>query len=151
MSTLLVKVLEAELSNEWMFYLNKTYQIAGFYPYLYMQDAPAGTVTFQFLKDGQVLFEETITSDDIKLALNTSDDHAHLWYPFVPQKPILLKRGIYTAKLISGGGYTESSTTFFGWVKEHIDAYNETDYAPASDIERPYALKLKQLRQGIFR
>lgn len=150
MSTLIVEVLETEISQPWEFYLRKPNLVVGFYPYLYIQNAPAGTFTWSIEKSGQTVFSKSFTSADLKASLATINDHLHVWFPILPVTAMILGKGSYLTRL-TATGYSATSTSFIGWIRQHENVYNEMDYQPSTDLENPLSLKMKTASQGILR
>jgi hypothetical protein len=144
-STLLVQMLNSELSQEFRLNIDKRYIIAGLYPYLYMHNAPAGTFTFSVLRGEDELISQDFTCSDIKTSLNTTDNYAHVFFPILPEDDLwVLDKGDYTAK-ISASGYSATSSSFLGWIREYENP-GELDYVPESDAELPMSLRAKILR-----
>lgn len=146
MTTLVFETLSTDLSQEFNLKLDNRYNVLGFYPYLYLHNSPSGTFTFEIMKDAVSLFSKSFTSADIKSSLSTANNYAHVFYPVLPNAPLLLEKGTYTAKL-SCAFYSPSGSSFLGWIRQHEDLVNDLDYVPASDAENPFALKLKVLKQ----
>lgn len=150
MSTLVVQELKSGENLEHVFKLGLSlrYPIAAFYPYLLMVNAPVGEFKFELLKAGNVLYSRLFTADDVKASLGTENDNVEVFFPIVPEYPIHLDRGLYTARL-SATGYAFSFGSFIGWVQQHENLNNEMDYTPLFDTENPLALKMKQFKEGI--
>jgi membrane-bound metal-dependent hydrolase YbcI (DUF457 family) len=149
MTTLVVHELVTELAQEFTLNLARRYDVAAFYPYLYMHNAPAGTFTFSILQGVTTIFSKAFTSADIKSALSTANNYAHVFYPVIPSDPLLLNSGDYTAK-ITASGYTFSVSSFLGWIQQHEDLNNELDYTPANDIENPLSMRIKETRKALL-
>jgi hypothetical protein len=148
-STLVVETLKTELTHPFSLTLDVRYNIGALCPYLYMHNAPSGTFTFSIEDADDVeVFSQSFTSADIKTALSTTDNFAHVFYPVVPESPLFLEKGSYTA-ILSASGYSANSVSFLGWVRQHEDLVNELDYTPDTDFENPLSLKIKVLKQGI--
>lgn len=153
MSTLLIETLDAvdPLVQQFRLSLDTRYVIGAFIPYLYMHNAPNGIFTFSLLNaDDVTVFSQSFTSADIKASLNTLNDYAHVFFPVVPSTPMILEKGLYTAKLQASGGYDQMANGFLAWIKQHEDLNNELDYTPSIDLQNPLALRLKILKQGIY-
>ena len=150
MSTLLVDSLDTDgiLSQEFRISLDTRYNIGAIIPYLYMHGAPAGTFYLGVQKNGSEIFSQSFTCADIKTALDTTDDYAHVFFPIVPNLPLYLEKGIFSVNLYSSGYVSGSS--FLGWVKQHENLNNELDYTPVNDLENPLATRFKIYQQGIF-
>ena len=147
MTTLVVEKLFISLEQEFNFTNDSRYHVAAFYPYLYLHDSPVGTFTISLIKDASVIFQKSFTSSDIKTALNTSNNYAHVFYPIIPDNPIQLSRGVYSLKLTSSG--YSAGDSFIGWIRQHEDLNNILDYIPLSDEQNPLATRLKVYKNGI--
>ena len=144
MSTLLVQRLETELAQTLSYNMSGRCQVGGFYPYLYMHNAPSGTFTFELLNgDDDVIMTKVFTSADIKTSLSTSNNYAHVFYPIIPTNPIQIEYGNYTIKL-SASGYSSSDSSYLGWVQQHENIQNIMDYTPAFDTQNSLAIRIKE-------
>lgn len=149
MSTLVIEELITELSQQIRMKLDTRSHIASLAPYIYMHNAPAGTFTLSITGTG-VNFSKSFTCADIKAALNTTNNYAHVFMPVVPLSPLYLKRDIYTVKL-SASGYTFSESSFLAWIKEHEDVKHNIEYIPTNDEYNPFSMRIKVFEQGIIR
>lgn len=148
MTTLIVETLKTELSQEIRLENQERYTIGAIIPYLYLHNSPAGTFTLEILSGVTSVFSQSFTSADIKTAIGTSDNYAHVFYPIVPQNPVQLDAGVYTIKL-TAAGYSVSGSSFLGWIRQHENLNNILDYEPVSDSENPLAVRLKVFKRGI--
>ncbi len=148
MTTLLVEPLITTLSQDFNLKNDTRYSIGAFIPYIYMHNAPAGTFTLSIIKSAVTVFSQSFDCTDIKTSLTTTDNYAHVFYPVIPVPDIQLDKGLYTAE-ISSSGYTYSSGSFLGWIKQFEDLNNILDYTPSNDGENPLALRLKVFKVGI--
>jgi hypothetical protein len=152
MTTLLVQRLSPDtpLTQELTIELSKRYHIGSLAPYLYIHNAPAGSFKFSLLRDDDSeVFSETFTSEDIKEALNTVNNYAHVFKPFIPAIKTKIEAGNYTAKLEAISGYNLTFSSFIGWVQQHEDLNNDLAYEPSNDSQNPLATRLKILKRGI--
>ena len=147
MTTLLVETLKTELEQEIRLENSERYNIGAIIPYLYLHNAPSGTFSLEILSGVTSVFSQSFTSSDIKTAIGTSDNYAHVFYPIVPQNPVQLDAGVYTIKL-TASGYTALGSSFLGWIRQHENLNNILDYVPASDDENPLAVRLKVFKRG---
>jgi hypothetical protein len=147
-TTLLVETLKTELSQEIRLENQERYTIGAIIPYLYLHNSPVGTFTLEILSGVTSVFSQSFTSADIKTAIGTSDNYAHVFYPIVPQNPVQLDAGVYTIKL-SAAGYNALGSSFLGWIRQHENLNNILDYEPVSDSENPLAVRLKVFKRGI--
>jgi hypothetical protein len=148
-STLLVETLRISLSQEFSITDEDRHQIGAFIPYIYMHNAPAGTFIFSVKNSANVtIFSKSFTSIDIKASLNTSLDYAHVFHPIIPTDPIQLEKGNYIFTL-SSSGYTNSSSSFLGWIRQYESLNNILDYEPTDDGQNPLATRLKVYERGI--
>lgn len=115
-------------------------------PYIYLHNNPAGNFTLELLKDADIILTNTFTSSDIKSALETSLNYSHVFYPVIPLTMIQLSEGDYTLK-ISCSGYSPSSLSYIGWIRQFEDLNNEISYVPSSDFENPLAFRLKDYKR----
>ena len=145
---LLVETLETELSQDFTFSNESRYNIGAIIPYLYLHNAPSGTFQIELIKDSVTLYSETFTSSDIKASVPTVHNYVHIFYPIVPDHPIYLEKGSFTVKL-SASGYSVSSSSFIGWIRQFEDLNNILDYIPADDGHNPLATRIKVYERGI--
>jgi hypothetical protein len=141
-TTLVVQKLDNELIQDFRLKLDERYNVGGIYPYIYMHNAPAGTFTIQIIKGVTVLASKSFDCDDIKSALDTTDNYAHSFHPVLFDSPTQLGRGLYSLRL-SSSGYSPTESSFIGWTQQHEDLNNILDYTPGSDAQNPLAFKLK--------
>jgi hypothetical protein len=149
MSTLLVQGLKTELSQVFNLKLSERYMIGAFSPYLYIHNAPAGTFLFEVIKNSVTIFESFFTSDSLLDDMGTIHNHAHVFFPFMPDFPVQLSKGEFTVKL-SASGYTYTDSSFIGWVQQHENIQNEMDYVPVTDDQNSLAMRLKIYKQGLL-
>lgn len=149
MTTLLVRELKTELTQDIRYKLNKRVQLAAILPYLTMFNAPAGTFTLSLSKGPDTIFSKDFTCDDIKASLeNTSDDNAHVFYPVIPESLVQIEKGLYTIKL-SATDYTFDMASYIAWNQQFENIQNEMDYEPVDDTENSYAYRIKIHKEGI--
>lgn len=147
MSTLLIQKLETELAQELRYNLSDRCQIGAFIPYIYMHNAPSGTFTIDLLNsDDDVIMSKQFDCDDIKTALSSTDNYAHVFYPIIPTSPIQIEYGTYTIKL-SASGYSPTNASYLGWIQQHENIQNIMDYVPSDDTKNSLALRIKKWRQ----
>jgi hypothetical protein len=149
-STLIVEELEtgSTLSQEITLEIQERVLIGSISPYLFMQNAPAGTFTFTLTKSGTTVFSKTFTSADIKTALNTSHNYAHVFYPIVPTSPTMIEKGVYSMSL-SASGYTFLESSYLGWCRQFEDLNNEVSYNAPFVWNNPLAYRMKTYKQGV--
>lgn len=152
MSTLLVRPLYSGqiISDEYTYDLSERVNVGGFYPYLYLHGAPAGTFTFEVSNIHGVIFSKSFTSADIKASLPTLDDYLRVFYPVIPDSPVQMDKTPFTCKLFADGVYSYNGGGFIGWVQQFEDIQNEMDYIPLNDDQNPLALRWKVLKEGIL-
>lgn len=148
MTTLVVEPLVTTLEQNFLYKLEGRATLLSIAPYLLMNNAPSGTFTFTLLKGATTVYSKTFTSADIKTALNTTRNYAHVFYPIVPELPLLIEKGEYTAKL-SATGYTYAAATYLGWIRQHEDLNEELEYVSNGISTKPLAMRRKILKQGI--
>lgn len=152
MTILLVEKLnpEADLIQPFKFNLNTRVNLAGFYPYIYMQGSPDGDFVLGVRKiDDTFFYERNFTSENIREILNTEDGHAHLFLPCVPEYPMQLEKGSYEMYL-HAENYSPNRNHFIGWCKQYRDLNNVLDYSPSNDAENPLAFRIKVYKEGIL-
>jgi len=144
---ILVRDIDPEISQSITLKLQSRYILKSIAPYLVMVGAPSGTFTFQ-LKSGLItLFEQSFTSAELKAALNTTNNNAYVYYPFLINKR--LKKGTYTLK-ITASGYSPASSSFIGWAQQHEDIQNQMEYLPSNDGENSLAFRMKIVKEGVL-
>lgn len=152
MTTLLVKRLFQDFALEHTFNLKSQsrYHVQSVAPYIYMHNAPAGTFTMSIydVSDDALVFAQEFDSNDIKAAISTVNNYAHVFYPVIPESKLKLNAGTYRAELTSTD-YTYQTDSFLGWIQQHEDLNNELDYTPSNDLENPLAMRIKVLKEGI--
>lgn len=146
MSTLLVEPIKQSLEQSFNLSLTKRYIVASMMPYLYLHNSPSGNFKFSILKNGNQVFEKLFNSEDIKAALNTDNDFAHVFYPIIPSDPLILGRGYFTVKIEAPENYRFRQNSFIGWVRQFEDLNNKLNYTPLSDNENPLALRFKEYK-----
>lgn len=148
MSTLLVNPLSTTLEQEFTLDNNYRYDIGSFAPYLYVHNAPSGTFTFELIQGVTTLQTWSFSSEDIKISLSTANNFLHVFYPLTKPYPYQLKRGTFKLKL-SATGYSNTISSFIGWIQQHENLNNELSYTPFNDEENPLAIRLKVYKEGI--
>jgi hypothetical protein len=148
MTTLLVQKLYSELSQEVTFDLNERVHIGSIIPYIYLHNAPAGTFTFEMTGPNGAVFSKSFTSSDIKTALSTTDNYAHVYYAISPTNPVQIEKGAYTFTL-TASGYTPTESSFIGWIQQHENIQNEMSYDPIDDEQNSLCIRYKSYREGI--
>ena len=151
MTTLVIDELKSSLEQEFRLDRQERYSIGAFIPYLYMHNSPLGTFKITLSKNGNAInFLETFTSADIKLALNTSDNYAHVFYPIIPSKPIQLEKGLYKITLSSVSGYTFKNNSYLGWIRQHENVQPDRSYYLNDESELAYSMRIKVFTEGIL-
>lgn len=112
-----------------------------------MHGAPAGTFTFVMSGTNGVVFSKSFTCTDIKTALQTTDNYAHVHYFVIPSNPVQIEKGAYTFSL-TATGYV-SGTSFLAWVQQHEDIQSDLEYVPDSDDKLPLTVRYKSYKEGI--
>lgn len=148
MSKILCKVIIDELTQEIRYKLNSRASIGAFYPYLLISKAPAGTFTFTLLKGEVEIFSKSFTSADIRESVNPHEDNVRVFFPIIPDNPVQLEKGLYTAK-ISAVDYFVKGREFLAWIQQHEDIQTEIDYIYESQSELPLSMRIKTYKRGI--
>lgn len=148
MTTLVVEPLTSSISQNFTFDINERVHIGAIIPYLYLHNSPIGTFTLTLSGQNGDIYAKSFTSADIKSALNTSDNYAHVFYPVIPDEPIQISKGAYTISL-EASGYTYISNSFLGWLKQFENIQNENSYNPITVDSYPMAFRVKVLKEGI--
>lgn len=148
MTTLLSAILDTELEQEIRYNLNTRKQLGAIIPYLLIVNEPAGTFTVSLLKGVTTVYSRSFTSADIKAALGTTDDNAHVYYPIIPQTPVQIEKGLYKVKL-SASGYTRTGSSYVAWNQQFENIQNEMDFEPVTDDENSLAIRYKEHKEGI--
>lgn len=130
MTKLVVDELRTTLSQEITYSLNKRVSIAAISIYVYMHNSPSGTFTLSVKSGATTVASQDFTATELKTNLSTSDDYLYMWKPIQFDDAIQLEKGVYTLEL-SSSGYTYSSSSWIGWIKEHenlfIPSYGDLD------------------------
>ena len=148
MTTLVVNPIGTMVEQDFTYNLNDRCNLGAFYPYLLMVGSPAGTFTYELIKNGDTLFSKSFTSSDIKNSLSTTDDFAHDFYPIIPDNPVQLEKGAYKLRL-TNSGYFQNGSSYLGWVQQFEDIQNELSYIPSGDNQNSLAFRLKIYKEGI--
>lgn len=143
MTTLVVTDLITELEQDLRYLLSDRCNIAGFYPYLLMFNAPAGTFTFELIKNGDTIYSHDFDSQDIKDSLPTTNNYIHTFFPIIPINPIQIEKGLYTIK-ISASGYTANSTSYLAWVQQYENIQMPTEIGANNDSENAFTIRIKE-------
>jgi hypothetical protein len=146
MTTLVVDKLETTLEQDLAYSGSERIAIASIAPYLLMYNNPSGTFTLSVLKGSELLFSKSFTSAEIKTAMSTTDNYAHVFYPIIPDNGIQLEGGTYKFR-ISASGYTASESSYMGWIRQFENIQTELDYVPYSDLQKPYSIRIKQYKR----
>ena len=147
MTTLVLEELKSTLQQTVNLTLNRRYNIEAVRPLLYMHNAPAGTFTLSIKSGVNTLTSKSFTSADIKSDLSTVNNYAYLWKNLTFSEIALLKNGSYILEL-SSSGYTFSSSSYIGWIKEHENLFNETSGTPLTDLDNPFSYQLFEHRRS---
>lgn len=113
-----------------------------------MIGSPVGTFTLEMTGPNGVVVSGSFTSIDIKSAISTNDNYAHVFYPIIPITPIQIEKGSFTIKLISSG-YSPTESSFLAWIQQHENIQNEMSYIPADDTGNSFAVRFKSYKEGI--
>lgn len=113
-----------------------------------MIGSPIGTFTLEMTGPNGVVISESFSSNDIKNAIGTTDNYAHVFYPIIPIDPVQIESGSFTIKLTSSG-YSPTESAFIGWVQQHENIQNEMSYIPADDTSNTFAIRFKSYKEGI--
>ena len=148
MTTLLCQTLIDELFQEVDYNSSERLHIGCISPYLVVVNAPAGTFTISITGPNGAVFSKSFTSIDIKTAIGTVNDFAHVFYPIIPTNPVQIENGSYTITL-SAAGYTASNSSFIGWIQQHENIQNEMSYTPVDDSGNTFAIRFKSYKEGI--
>ena len=134
---LVCRELKTSIDQTFDLLLDRRYQIQEVSVNILMYDAPVGDFTFEILKSGSPVYSYEFDCDDIKAALNTADNYAHLYFPMPAN--LMLSRGQYVARL-SAANYTYSSSSFIGWINDWEGFKFEEITEQA--LERPNAFRM---------
>lgn len=146
MTTLIVEELRSTLSQSFTLSLNQRSHIYAIKPNIYMHNAPSGTFTFTIKSGGDSLGSVSFTSSDIKTDLSTSNNYAHIRKGLIFSNPIALKNGSYTLEL-SSSGYTYSSGSFIGWIKDYENIFIDVTGSATTDFDNGQTFYLYSLRE----
>lgn len=140
--------LKDELSQEVELLLSERYTIGCISPYIYIHNAPSGTFKLSIFSGATEVFFKTFTCSDIKTAISSTNNYAHVFYPIIPDNPLQLSSGQYILKLTSSG-YTYSKTSFIAWCQQFEDLNNELSYTPLNIAKNPLAFRVKILKRHL--
>lgn len=146
MTTLVVDELKTTLTQTINLNKVRRYNIAAVRPLIYMENAPSGTFTLSIKSGATTLASKSFTSADIKADLGTSDNFAYLWKNVTFDIPVKLNNGAYTLEL-SSSGYSYSSSSYIGWIKEFENIFNEINGTPQDYSENPFSYQLFEYRR----
>jgi hypothetical protein len=146
--TFVVEPLKSALSQDFHLSLETRYVIAAFLPYLYLYNSPDGIFSFAVLKDGEMVYSHAFNSVDIKLSLSTTNNYAHVYYPIIPTRPVVLEKGSYIARL-TASNYEATNTKFLGWIRASENVSSILTMPPNS-LSYPLSMRIKTLNQGIL-
>lgn len=114
-----------------------------------MVGSPSGTFTIQIEGINGTILSKSFTSSDIKTSLDTTNNNAHVFYPVINDNPCQIERGTYTITL-SSSGYTQTSSSYIGWIQQFEDIQNVLSYTPSGIGSRPLAVRIKDYKEGIL-
>lgn len=147
MSTLMVETLETTITQTITFTPYRKFNLGGIKIKLFMYNSPSGTFTLSLKSGANTLWSDTFDSAELKSDMSTSDDYIYMWKGFQFSNPVIVKNGSYDLEL-SSSGYTYSTGSFIGWIKDYESIYNETTTTPANDFENPYTFRLYEYRKS---
>lgn len=110
-------------------------------PYLFFNDAPAGTFTLGLYSGATLLDSDSITFAQIKSYIATTDDYIAAFCSFRFSSNPVLNPGVYSLKLTSTG-YAYDQAIYVGWISLHENLINQITYSPVSDEENPLTYQL---------
>jgi len=140
LSTLVLEPLVTTLEQGFNLKLSRRYQVGCLKIYLYMHNAPTGTFIVNLKRGASLVVSKSFTSADIKTAMNTTDNYAHVFYPIIFSGNIMLEKGSYDIELTSTG-YTYNDNAYLGWCKEY-DVYNQFESEPINPYDFPYGFRI---------
>jgi hypothetical protein len=112
----MVETLSTTLRQQIGFSGSKRKRIIEIKPYIYMHNAPSGNFTLTIMDLAEnVIASQGFDSDDIKTALNTTDNYAHVYLPI--SFNLSIEPSDYLIEL-SASGYSYDVNSYIGWVKE---------------------------------
>lgn len=149
MELVVEELVSTNLEQEIRLERSSRYHVGAISPYIYMHNAPSGTFTITLKRGVETIFAKSFTCADIKTALGTLNNYAHVFYPIIPDAPVQLESDLYTV-VLSSSGYTMNASSFLGWIRQHEDLNNILDYVPTADYENPFSIRLKILDRGII-
>ena len=144
---ILVRDIDPVITQSMTFKLQNRYILKSVAPFLVMVGNPPGTFTFGIYSGLIPIYEQSFTSGDLKTALETTNNNAYVYYPFLVNKR--LKKGNYTLK-ITASGYSPASNSFLGWAQQHESIQNQMEYLPSNDSENSLAFRVKIIKEGVF-
>lgn len=138
---LLVDTLTTTIEQTFYLKNDTRYILEEIKPYLYFHNAPAGTFTLTLLRGSTEITSKSFTTNDVKTALNTTDNYFHLFYPVQFDSFLPLEKGTYKLRL-SSSGYVFSGSSYIAWVKEFESIYQEFENDISVVTDYPYSFRL---------
>lgn len=115
--------------------------------YLISVNAEVESVKLEILKDADVLFSKSLTFNEMKAMLNTSENNFHGFFPFHKPGTVYLNPGPYKLRL-SAEGYVFSQDCFIGWCKDPLRAFGKISGEAPSDFRmNPYSYRILEFQQ----
>ena len=145
MTTLVVEELKTTLSQNFTINGERRYQLVAVRPKIYMHNAPNGTFSLSIKSGSTTLASKSFTSAEIKSDLSTSDNYAWIWKNLAFDFTVPLEKGDYSLEL-SSSGYSFSSSSYIGWVKDHESVFNTISGNPTSSLDNPFTFQLFEYR-----
>ena len=134
MTKLVVEELRTTLSQSFTLELSRRYHIYAIKPHVYLHNSPAGTFTFTIKSGSTSLASSSFTSQDCKDDLSTANDYIRINKALILSQPLSIDGGTYTLEL-SSSGYTYTSSSFIGWVKEHENIFSDITGTTETDLD----------------
>lgn len=146
MSTLVVDELKNTLSQTITLDNTKRYSVEGIYPHLIVYGNPSGSFLFELIKGSTTVISKSYFATDIKNAIPTVDDYAHLYLPILPDNKTQIDGGDYTLKLTSSS-YLFSESDYIGWCRsfESFDYVNDLGQNTSSELKYDIRIKIKEV------
>lgn len=147
MTTLVIEDKIENFIHEFKLELQRRYQIAGFYPYLYLIGNPSGTFTFKINNGARDVFTKSFNASDIREVMSAPLGAIRVSFPVVPFTPMIINTGNYTAR-IEASDYSPNSNSYLGWIREHENLSNEVPDQDGKAISNPCTMKIKEYVLG---
>lgn len=139
MSIYLCEELVTTLSASLTFSAERRHNIGGIKIGLVSYNAPSGTFTLSLKSGATTLWSDTFNHAELKTDLSVANDYLYIFKAF--STDIKIESGVYTLE-ISASGYTYSTNSFLGWIRDTNGFQVVTEGVTPLDENSPYFVLL---------